>query len=267
VSGRIRSARDGAVARLTIDRPERANALTPELAADLRAALAAAVADRGVRVVALRGAGDRAFCAGFDLDRASGSTDAAATGLAELMADVERCPVPVVAVLNGPAVGAGFELACRCDLRVARADARVGLPAVALGVPYRPDGIAAMLAAAPATRRLLLTGRQEPVAAVAGLADVLTDATGLDAAADELLAALCAASPAALGYTARLVRALRPVEPATAAALAAERDRVQAGTDLAEALAARVERRVPTFADREDRPWAPPSSSPASPPA
>jgi hypothetical protein len=122
-------------------------------------------------------------------------------------------------------------------------------------VPYRIDGVRAMLAAAPAARRLLLTGRQEPIADVAGLADVLADAADLDAAADTLLGQLAAAAPAALGYTTRLVRALQrsTVDPEVAAGLVAERDRVLAGPDLAEALAARREGRAPHFAQADRR--------------
>jgi len=249
MSGRIVSERHGAVLRLVIDNPERANALSPESADALVRALPDAHDDSGIRVVELGGAGDRTFCSGFELDRIG--PDTSATGLAELMAAVASCPTPVIAVLAGHAVGAGLELACRCDLRVARRGIRLGLPAVRLGVAYRADGVAAVLRTAPGARRLLLSGEQVPVESVTGFADVLAD--GIDdvaAAARSLSETLAAAAPRALGYTVRLVRAAVAGDLSETALEQFDHDRrgIMAGGDVHEAVTARREGRRPWFA-------------------
>lgn len=250
MSGRITSAIGERVATLTIDRPERANALTPELAADLTRQLATAAADPEVRVVVLRGAGGRAFCAGFDLGRVG---EQVPTGLEELMAALDDLPLPTVAVLDGPAVGAGLELACRCDLRVARAGVEVGIPAVRLGVAYRSEGLAALLAATPAAAGLILTGERRRVDDLPGFAHGVVAEGELEAVVTRLTEQLAAAAPAAMAYTLRAVRALRRnlLPEDLGRSLAEQRAKVLAGDDLAEAVRARREGREPRFNDRQ----------------
>src|SRR4051812_10063134 len=133
--------RDGGVATFTLNRPDRLNAVTPELVDALRAALAQAERDPGVRVIRLRGAG-RAFCAGYDLDWASaemkGIDDAGpwdpmedfATlgGFVDTYLSLWRSPKPVVAQVHGVCVGGGSDLALCSDLIVCADDARIGYP-------------------------------------------------------------------------------------------------------------------------------------------
>jgi 2-(1,2-epoxy-1,2-dihydrophenyl)acetyl-CoA isomerase len=118
--------RDGRILILTLNRPERLNALTRELHARLHEAVAAAAADPGIGVVVLTGAG-RAFCSGGDL---KGSVSGAPTATLEERADelahhadtarlLHEMPKPTIAMLNGTAAGAGFALALACDLRIA----------------------------------------------------------------------------------------------------------------------------------------------------
>lgn len=250
MSGRINVQTAGQLRRLVIDRPERSNALTPELATALRTALVDAGADPDVRAVILAGAGERAFCAGFDLGRVRASHRD--SGLDELMASIEELPVPIVAALSGHAVGAGLELACRCDLRVVSRGVRVGLPAVRLGVAYRADGIAAMLATTPALRRVLLTGQAVPADDVPGFADVLVDGTEFDDAVTGLGTELCHGAPRAMSYLVKVMRANRAGgSPDGYPDFDDERERLMAGPDLAEGLAARRERRDAVFAPRE----------------
>ncbi len=122
---------------LTINRPERRNALDPELLA----ALAGALRKLGTRarVVVLRGAGDEAFSAGYDLSRLTGTKkDLDADGVIGDAANALReCPAPVIARLHGHCHGAGVELALNCDLRIATPELRMSVPAVSLGVVYR----------------------------------------------------------------------------------------------------------------------------------
>ena len=122
--------REGPVEVLTLNRPEVGNALSPELLADLGAALAAAEADGDVRAIVLTGAGERIFCAGMDLK--AFATD----GLPTHIDDVFRngCAKPLIAAIEGIAVGGGLEMALIADLLVASADARLGSTEVKFGL-------------------------------------------------------------------------------------------------------------------------------------
>lgn len=193
---------------LTIDRPERANALTPELAVEMADALEGLSSDGSLRLAVIRGAGDRAFCAGYDLKRAK-EGGVADTGLDRLMAALRATPVPIVAAGNGHAIGAGFELFCRADLRIAKRGALVGLPAVRLGVAYRLDGLAAVATALGPRVDLLLTGAKLPVEEVPGLAHLVDDGGELDAALEAVSTALAEADGEAVAYTLDALRALR----------------------------------------------------------
>jgi enoyl-CoA hydratase len=139
VDGTVRYDRDGAVATLTLDRPERLNAIVPELVRDFEAALDAAEADASVRVVRLRGAG-RAFCAGYDIEW--GAAAMADEGdVWDPMADQRmmsryvtaymrlwRSPKPVIAQVHGFCVGGGTDFALCSDLIVCARDCRIGYP-------------------------------------------------------------------------------------------------------------------------------------------
>lgn len=132
--------RSGGVATLTLNRPEARNALSPALVEALLAALREAGADPEVRVVVITGAGDRAFCAGGDLGGggllAEGVLAAhhARARFGELFRTLNRLGKPVVARLNGDALGGGFGLALACDLVVAADGVRLGTPEVDLGL-------------------------------------------------------------------------------------------------------------------------------------
>jgi enoyl-CoA hydratase len=130
--------RDG-VRVLTLNRPERRNALSGELVDGLLAAIAAVDADPGVRVVVVTGAG-AGFCAGGDLKDAMGSPDGFLAGhrgresFATLLRAIRRCRVPVVAAVHGEAMGGGFGLAAACDLVVADPGAAFGTPELKIGL-------------------------------------------------------------------------------------------------------------------------------------
>ena len=146
---------------ITIDRPEVANALLVE---DLDAmASAVATVDTSTRAVVFTGSGDRAFSAGMHVDSFADLTPDTARELITHVGDFLRaarvCPVPTIAMLNGACVGAAFELSLVCDIRIARAGARVGLPEVLLGIPSVVD--AALLPAfvgLSKAREMVLTG-------------------------------------------------------------------------------------------------------------
>lgn len=159
--GAVRIGDDGAGLRtLTLDRPDKRNALSIALREALAAALGEAVADDGVNAILLTGAGS-AFCAGMDVTQFGGdrrhreqllASSAAAFGA------LARCAKPTIAYINGPAIAGGFALALLCDVRVAAPTARMGFPELGRHIP---PSYAAAHAALPESlaRELCLTGR------------------------------------------------------------------------------------------------------------
>ena len=163
--GAVRLERSGAVATVTIDRPEARNALNREAMDGLDAALAE-VAGWDVHAVLLRGAGDRAFIAGGDLkELESVREEEFALDLAlRMRATLDRIPalpVPVVAILNGHAIGGGAEVAIACDYRLAADDVRIGFTQAQLGLMPAWGGIERLVQAIGRGRalHLLTTGR------------------------------------------------------------------------------------------------------------
>lgn len=237
-------------ATLVLDRPQRSNAITPALADALHDALAGLAADSSVRVVLLRGAGGRAFCGGYDLEGVtSGVRD---YELQRMLGLLRALPVPTVAVVDGHAVGAGFDLACSCDLRVVRRGSKIGLPAVRIGVAYDAAALRRIVARMPLARRVLLTGELTLAENLDGFADVLADPGDVDRAVDELVEQFEATSPASVEY---MVAMLRPHADPDPAAARVWRDRILDGPDAAAAAVARAEGSTPTFAPRHTEGW------------
>lgn len=134
----VTSSRRGAAAVITLNRPDRMNALSRDALIELGRAAREAIADREVRALVLTGAGDKAFCAGADLKERKGMTDdevrAQLGRYREEMGAFDRSAKPVVAAINGVALGGGLELALACDLRVVAPSALLGLPETSLGI-------------------------------------------------------------------------------------------------------------------------------------
>ena len=131
---------EGQVAILTINRPEALNAMTPELLDLLDAYLSRVEADPAIRVVVLTGSGEKSFCVGADLKARQQeftggqiSRDPFAEGVERVFGHIERLPRPVLAAINGYALGGGLELALTADLRVAAEEARFGFPEAKVG--------------------------------------------------------------------------------------------------------------------------------------
>ena len=128
---------EGAVALVTIDRPKALNALNPEVLADLKAAFEAIDQDT-VRCVVLTGAGEKSFVAGADIGSMSTMTKAEGEAFGKLGNDIflmiENFPLPVIAAVNGFALGGGNELAMSCDIRLCADTAVFGQPEVGLGI-------------------------------------------------------------------------------------------------------------------------------------
>ena len=159
-SGQLSVERHDEVALVTLQRPEKRNALSIELRVELAAAFADLSADDSVGCVVLTGSGP-AFCSGMDTSQFGGDREnrerLVETSTVAFQA-VGDCPRPVVAAVNGPALAGGFALSLLCDLRVASSSAQFGYPELPRGIP---PSYAAARAVLPATvaKELCLTGR------------------------------------------------------------------------------------------------------------
>jgi enoyl-CoA hydratase len=159
----VRAVLDDRVLWVTLDRPQKRNALTPEGLDALRETLEQHAGDDDVCALVLRGAGD-AFCAGYDLAKIPRSPGAGGRMVPELDAAVAALaafPTPTIAWIDGPAYGAGVELALACDLRLMRDDARLCMPPAKLGLMYSLEGMARLQAAIgeQRARLMLFAGR------------------------------------------------------------------------------------------------------------
>jgi enoyl-CoA hydratase/carnithine racemase len=216
---------DAGVRTLCIDREEKRNALDRATLAELEAAVAAAGADAAVRAVVLRGAGDRAFCAGADLDEvgAHASIEAARShfgGVARVMEAMQRCPSPVIARVSGAALAGGCGLAVAADLTIAGESARFGLPEIGIGL--LPLMVSAPIYRALGSRKalldLVLTGRTLDAAEARdlGLATRVVADAELDREIDALAARFVSLSPVALRLGKEAVYAMCEMETGAA---------------------------------------------------
>ena len=245
------------VALLTLDRPERLNAIGSDTIALLHAALDSIEGDDSLRATVITGAG-RAFSAGADiseLDTLQTGADFArfVKGLTDAFDRLAACAKPSIAAINGIALGGGCELALTCDLRLAAPNARLGVPEVKLGLLPGAAGtqrLARMLPAAVA-KHMLMTGA--PLAANAAVGYGLINSIHDDvvAAALELATSLAAGPPKALAAAKQLVDA--GVEMTLTDGIVFERETVSAlfeTDDRIEGIAAFMAKRPPTFTGR-----------------
>lgn len=247
------------VATLTINRPERRNALSWAVIEGLRARVAQARTDPDVRVLVLTGAGDRAFCAGADLtgmraDAGYADVHEARGELARLFDDLWSLGKPTIARVRGYCLAGGFGLALSCDLVVASDDATFGTPEIDVGLwPYM---ITVPLCRSMAPKRaleLMMTGRRIDAAEAdrLGILSRLVPVGALDAAVDELATTLAGKSPAVMRlgrdsfyavWDQSATDALRLLHPLLTVTTELE--------DAAEGIAAFVEKRPPVWRGR-----------------
>lgn len=244
------------VGTLTVNRPERLNALDWAALGELAAGFEALDADPGVRVVVLTGAGERAFIAGADVREVRDlSLDAAPAYVAAgqgLTLRMERMTKPVIAAVNGLALGGGLELALAADIRIAADTAELGFPEVRLGMLPAWGGTqrAVRLLGRGLALELVLTGRRVDAAEALriGLVNRVVPAAQLGAAVAELARTIAANSPAALRQ-ARLA-ILRGADVSLEEGLAIEAEAalsLLAHGDRLEGLTALLEKRTPRW--------------------
>ena len=162
------SACRNSVCTLTLNRPQKKNSLSPELVEALLQRLHELAVDDSIRAVIIRGAGDQAFCSGYDIRalpvRPSGEVRKNSEKLSpveELFQAVLNYPFPVIAMLNGLAFGAGCELAVCCDIRIGAEGIRMGMPPVRLGLVYPWSGLQRFIQVIglKSTKEIFFTGR------------------------------------------------------------------------------------------------------------
>ncbi len=244
MSGVLHVEKEGGVAVLTLNRPEKRNALNAELVAALKAALAETALDPEVRVVCLRGAGPD-FCSGADLAELEKITTLGidesvddAMRLGDVLTALRAHPRPVVAAVHGKALAGGCGLATACDLVVARDDARFGYPEVHLG--FVPAMVMAFLRRKVGeTRAFELVIRGHRFDAVEardlGLVNRVVPAADFEASLATLLAELSALPASAIELTKRLFYEVEGLSVTAAVRRGAEVNAVARSTEACQA--------------------------------
>ncbi|HVO23379.1 MAG TPA: enoyl-CoA hydratase-related protein [Candidatus Margulisiibacteriota bacterium] len=256
--------RRGGVGILRLNRPERRNALSPQLLFRLHEALDTWAQDDEIRTVVITGAGDKAFSSGYDIlaiptdvtpEMAQRLRDSNPLELA--LASVKNFPYPTIAMVNGHCFGGAVHLALCCDIRIGADDIAVGMPAARLGVVYPCDGIAQfvqMLGMARA-REVFFTARtyRGPAVQAMGLVDRLVPRSELQPTTYALAEEIASNAPLALKGIKRTLNliaasallsaeARRECEALMAAAFQSE--------DIKEGQLAFIEKRPPHFVGR-----------------
>lgn len=236
----LATSRDGAVSLLTLQRPDRRNALHLQLCRDISAAVTEEVA-AGARVLVVTGEGT-SFCSGADLDGVYG--DEFIEALYAMLHGLTRLTVPVIAAVNGPAIGAGTQLAIASDLRVVDDAARFGVPTARNGMAVDAWTIRtlARLAGDGMARRLMLAA--EMIDRDQALACGLADRPGSVETALEWAHEIAALAPLTLAHNKLVLNGGE--DERVAASFAA----CWASEDVREAALARSEKRAPVFTGR-----------------
>jgi len=247
---------EAGVLRLTVHRPKALNALNAATLDEIGAAVALTAADRSARVLLVTGAGDKAFVAGADIAEMQAYTPHQARAFAEqgarVMQTLEALAVPVIALVNGYALGGGCELAMACDWIVAADGAVFGQPEVQLGIPPGFGGTQRLtrLVGRPMALELLTTGRQVRAdeALRIGLVNHVYPAKELAARGMELARLIAANAPIAVRFAKEAAQRGQDLDLGTACALEGSLFALACGTaDQKEGMRAFLEKRAPRF--------------------
>jgi len=251
-----------AICTLVLNRPEKNNSLSPDLLIRLHKTFDELSQTDDIRVVVIRGAGDKAFSAGFDLSalpvnisQEQGETLKRQNPLDAAMSSLVNYPYPVIAMINGYAYGAGCELAICCDVRIASDGIRMGVPAAKLGLVYPLPGIKRFIQALgfARAREIFFSGRFFPAqrARELGLVNYVVPKEQLEAFTYEMAEEMAANAPLSIKGTKRILKMLADAAIPLADENIREADLLVAqalnSEDLKEGLAALLEKRRPNF--------------------
>ena len=247
----------GAVWHLTLARADARNAVSQAMLAELSAAFRGVSSDQSCRVVVLSGEGDH-FCAGADFAEIEAGPAAFERAFAGVLSEITRLPVPVVAAIQGAALGAGCQIALACDLAVAATDARIGIPSSRLGIVIGFENIERLVLSVGPKRaaELLYTGRpvSGETAAAWGLVNQAVPAERLVDRVQEIAEAIASSAPLSVRGSKRGIAAVlghlavdRGAEGDRVAEVAAAAAEAFASEALREGIAAFRERRDPRF--------------------
>ena len=251
--------RDGSVASLTVNRPKVLNALNTQTLDELRRAILELKHDDTVRAVILTGAGDKSFVAGADINELAVQTPTSGREHAvrgqHVLDLIEHMGKPVIAAINGYALGGGCELAMACTMRIAADTAKLGQPEINLGIMpgYAGTQRLARIAGRGRALELLLTGEQISAqeAHRLGLVNRVVPAASLMAEAKALASALAAKAPVAVRYILEAVhKGLEMPFPQAQIFEATLFGLVASTDDMREGTKAFLEKRKPEFKGR-----------------
>jgi len=247
----------GKVAVLTLNRPEAANSLNPELMKAITSTLREIEQDVDTQVVILTAQGEKIFCAGMDLrgfaESGSGTGGASEGDGPDSYKMAVGFTKPIIAAVNGAAVGGGFELALSCDMIIAADTARFGLPEVKRGLFAAGGGtMLATLIPLPLAMEAALTGDLYPADKVAGwgLVNKVVPFDQLIPAAIEMAEKIAANAPLGLAITKELIRRSVEQDPTLGRATPAESAVVFGSDDAKEGATAFIEKRPPNWQGR-----------------